>query len=65
MSGGALYLDSLDCFQLRGSSVDGTATLLVEEGGMLWMLNTNVVSEFGRRHIRTHLRPERSSEQLL
>ena len=25
-SGGALYLDSLDCFQLRGSSVDGTAT---------------------------------------
>jgi hypothetical protein len=43
-SGGALYLDSLDCFQLYGSSVDGTATLLVEEGGLLWMLNTNVVS---------------------
>ncbi|MDD1747383.1 MAG: right-handed parallel beta-helix repeat-containing protein, partial [Methanomassiliicoccales archaeon] len=46
-SGGALYLDSLDCFQVRGSSVDGTATLLVEEGGMLWMLNTNVVSDMG------------------
>ncbi len=44
-SGGSLYLDSLDCFQVRGSSVDGTATLLVEEGGMLWMLNTNVMSD--------------------
>ncbi len=42
MSGGTLILDSVDCFQLRGSSVDGTATLLMEEGGTLSMLNTNV-----------------------
>jgi len=45
MSGGALYLDSIDSFQIRGSSVDGMATLLIEEGGMLSMLNTNMVSE--------------------